>query len=514
MHRKLETPKNGLASVATEPAELLAFVGGDILSLVTSGMYTTPLSIYREYIQNAADSIVASNDPENGRVEVSLHLDSMSLSIRDNGPGLSRTQAIKELLPIAMSNKSRQTDRGFRGIGRLSGLAFGESVTFLTRHNETDPVTKVVWNGSNLRSAIDNGLSIEKTISDCVTVDTVEGNGYPAHFFEVQVGGISRYAAASILNRDLVREYIGEVCPVPFSKDFPYVAKVSSLFEEGQDPFALKVLIDGGDSPVTRLYGNSAHLSGDRLNSFTGFEKISIPALGGEGNAAIGWVAHSLYLGALPPSPSIRCVRARVGNIQVGDETVFDHMFSESRFNRWCVAEIHILDPRIVPNGRRDYFEPSPHLRNLENRISAVCRGLERKCRMSSGQRNEQKRFQSFVDSVNAAYDLATSRYLTPEASKELVAKKLSSIEDLRNKREASKGQSPQIEELNSLEKKLVSFKVSRGRMSFPGIPSSEVSTYRNIFQILAEVSPSPQATREIIDAILIRARKENYIKQ
>ena len=482
--------------------------------MVTSGMYTTPLSIYREYIQNAADSIAASNNMKNGKVEISLHLDSMSLSIRDNGPGLSRTQAIKELLPIAMSNKNRQTDRGFRGIGRLSGLAFGESVTFLTRCNETDPVTRVVWNGSNLRRAIDNGLSIEKTISDCVAVDTVEGNDYPPHFFEVQLGGISRYAAASILNRVLVREYIGEICPVPFSRDFPHAARVSSLFKRGQEPFELKVLIDGEDSPVTRLYGDKAYLSGDRLNSFTGFEEISIPKLGGEGNAAIGWVAHSLYLGALPQKPSIRCVRARVGNIQIGDETVFDHLFSESRFNRWCVAEIHILDPRIVPNGRRDYFEPSPHLRNLENHISTVCRRLERKCRTSSGQRNEQKRFQSFVDSVNAAYDLATSRYLTPKASEELIAKKLSSIENLRNKREASKSWGHQIEELNSLEKKLISFRASRGRMSFFGVPPSEVSTYRNIFQILAEVSPSPQAAREIIDAILIRIRKENYVRQ
>ena len=249
VRRDSETPKSGLASVATEPAELLMPVGGDILSLVTSGMYTTPLSIYREYIQNAADSIAAFNNMKNGKVEISLHLDSMSLSIRDNGPGLSRTQAIKELLPIAMSNKSRQTDRGFRGIGRLSGLAFGEFVTFLTRCNETDPVTRVVWNGSNLRRAIDNGLSIEKAISDCVAVDTVEGNDYPPHFFEVQLGGISRYAAASILNRVLVREYIGEICPVPFSKDFPYVARVSSLFKRGQEPFELKVLIDGEGFP-------------------------------------------------------------------------------------------------------------------------------------------------------------------------------------------------------------------------------------------------------------------------
>ena len=38
-----------------------------------------------------------------------------------------------------------------------------------------------------------------------------------------------------------------------------------------------------------------------------------------------------------------------MGNIRVGDERVFDHLFEEERFNRWCVGEVHILDSRIIP---------------------------------------------------------------------------------------------------------------------------------------------------------------------
>ncbi len=508
MHSRQARQENGPTDIVS-CADLLIPIGGDILSLVTSGMYSSPLSVYREYIQNSADSISASPFPEKGRVEINISPDSMYLSIRDNGPGLSHVQAIRELIPVAKSNKNRQTDRGFRGIGRLSGLAFGELITFLTRCKKTDPITRVVWEGAKLRRNIDCGLSsVEKIISDCVTVDTIDGNNYPAHFFEVQIDGISRYASSSILNRDLVREYIGEVCPVPFSKDFPYAKEVSNLFEKGQKLFSLKILINDEESPITKLYGEKAYPSEKQLDMFVDFEKIAIPALESSRNAAIGWIAHSLYLGALPQRPSIRCIRARAGNIQIGDETVFDHLFSENRFNRWCVSEIHILDPRIVPNAKRDYFEPSPHLRNLENHLMATCRRLERKCRTASGERNEQKRLQSFADNVNATYDLAKSRYLTAEAAKKLIAKKLSSIETLRNKHGLPEGQDGKIGKLNSLENKLTSFKASRGRTSFPGIAPSEVSIYKNIFQILAEVSPSPQAAKEIINAILDRVEK------
>lgn len=515
MHRAYGVQKNEkLDFTTTVQPELPDIIGGNILKLITSGMYTTPLCIYREYIQNAADSIASSDQRENGRVEVNIHVDSMRLSIRDNGPGLTHSQAIKELLPIARSSKHNRYNRGFRGIGRLSGLAFGESVTFLTRHKDTDPVTRIVWSGPNLMNGIDGGLSAEKTVSTYVTVDTINGDPYPAQFFEVQIDGISRYAASYLLNRELVREYIGEVCTVPFSENFPYSERLLDLFEEGEKPFTLEVLIDGQEPPVTRPHGNEVCFSGKYSYSFVDFEEIFIPALGGEGQAAIGWMAHLPYYGALPRKPGIRCMRARAGNIQIGDENVFDHLFSESRFNRWCVSEIHILDPRIIPNGRRDYFEPNPHLRNLENRLSAICRGLERKCRDASGKRNEKRRFLCFLESVDVAYELSISGYLSTEAAKKLIAEKLSNIEALLRKHEKLNGLHNEVQMLEELKEKLINFKAKRGKTSFLGIAPPEVSTYRNIFQVLVEVSESPQEAKEIIEAILSQTQNRADLRQ
>ena len=35
----------------------MSLVGSDVLGLITAGMYDNPLTVYREYIQNAADAI-------------------------------------------------------------------------------------------------------------------------------------------------------------------------------------------------------------------------------------------------------------------------------------------------------------------------------------------------------------------------------------------------------------------------------------------------------------------------
>ena len=374
---------------ADAPASL---VGGDILSLVTAGMYDNPLAIYREYIQNAADALSTAGNTPTGKVEINIDPSELRVRIRDNGPGLPHEAAPRALLPIARSQKRQGTDRGFRGIGRLSGLAFAESVTFLTRAQGDQPVTRIVWNGPKLRNCIRQIAETDRAIRECVVVETLPGTEYPAHFFEVEVSGVGRHAAGLILNRETVRTYIGEVCPVPMPSTFPFASEVETLFGQDESPLALNVIIDGELAPITRGYGQTIRFSQDREDRFTKLEAIHIPSADGNRSAALGWVAHSSYLGAIPKEVGIRGVRARVGNIQIGDESVFERLFPEERFNRWCVGEIHIVDSRIVPNGRRDYFEPGPHVRNLENRLGAVFRRTAARCRKASATRNSGRK--------------------------------------------------------------------------------------------------------------------------
>ncbi len=478
------------------------------MSLVTVGIQPEPLFVYREYVQNAADSIAASGATKDGKIEISIDPGAMRVTIRDNGPGLSPAQALNELIPIVNSHKRRGIDRGFRGIGRLSGLAFADSVAFLTRQRINEPVTRICWDGTKLRKGVKDGLPVEKIISECVKVETMLENEYPERFFQVEIDGIARFAAGSILNREIARDYIAEVCPVPFASDFQYAGDVLNLFEEDLLPLMLDIFLNGEEAPVTRQHGNGIIFSEERRDEFREFEKFVIPTIEGNGNAAVGWVAHPSYLGALPKKPGIRCFRARIGNIQVGDETLFDHLFIEERFNRWCVAEIHILDSRIVPNSRRDYFEPGPHTRNLENYLGAVFRKMERRCRAASGERNKARRFQSFLDDAEATYKLAKSRYLTANAARMLIDKKLIDIAKLRWHLETGEGKVDDVTTLDALEKKLTRFRTPPGRVSFAGVAPSEVSVYRKLFHVLAETSASSSAATEVIEAILERVEK------
>ena len=300
-----------------------SLVGGGIFNLVTAGMYSNPLTMYREYVQNAADAFATSDNMAQNRVEVVIDPVLLQVKIRDNGPGLSPDEATRALLPIGLSQKNPSIDRGFRGIGRLCGLAFAESVTFLTRSQKDQPVTRIVWRRPKKRGWLRWSHELSHMIRESVDIETFYSTEYPSHFFEVEISGVGRHAAGALLNRDAVQSYIGGVCPVPMPNAFPYASNVKVLLTTLGIPLVLNIFVDDVPAPVTRHHGERIWYSNTKQDNFVEFEHFRIPSVDGN-DSAVGWVAHSSYLGMIPKDAGIRGIRARVGNIQIGDETVLN----------------------------------------------------------------------------------------------------------------------------------------------------------------------------------------------
>ena len=483
------------------------YVGGEILNLITSGIHNNPLDIYREYIQNSVDSIALLNESVNGKIQITINLAESKVSILDNGLGMTHEQAIRDLLPISRSRKNRKTNNGFRGIGRLSALQFCQSVTFLTRSNKSSPVIKMVWNGVKLRNYIRKGCSVDKAIAESVSLSAVDKGNCPERFFEVQIEKVSRFAASSILNCDRVREYVSENCPIPFSKHFSYASQISNSYEKLPLQFAVDVYINDDSNPVRKPYKNTFDVTGKLSDSFSELETFEVPTLNKDRNIAYAWLAHSSYYGALPKNLRIRGIRARMGNTLIGNEKTFDHLFTESRFNRWCVGEVNVVGPQLVPNARRDYFEPGPHLRNLENYIRAICRQVETRCRLASKLRLNIKRCQKIYEDANSTYELANSGYLSENTSKLLIQKKLKEIFKIIQNENSNSNSYSEIGLLELVEK-LQNFQSYSQDLPLNGFSQKEANIYQNIFDVFAEIYQSPQEVKQTIEEILKRLNR------
>lgn len=103
--------------------------GANIIENLTTGMYQDSRIIFREYIQNACDQIDKAIEadlvkPKEAIVQIWIQPEKKSIIIEDNATGIPAGQFESTLGDIANSSKKIGQDKGFRGIGKLAGLAY------------------------------------------------------------------------------------------------------------------------------------------------------------------------------------------------------------------------------------------------------------------------------------------------------------------------------------------------------------------------------------------------------
>lgn len=106
------------------------YVGASVLNVITESLYDNPMVVFREYVQNAVDSIYKNDDYLN-KCEVRIIYKSNSLLFLDNGQGIIKKDFIKEMVSIGASGKRRQKNLGYKGIGRLSGVPYCKELVFI-----------------------------------------------------------------------------------------------------------------------------------------------------------------------------------------------------------------------------------------------------------------------------------------------------------------------------------------------------------------------------------------------
>ena len=410
----------------------LITVGKDVLELLSSAMYVDPLTIYREYVQNAADAVDTARDEgilelgEPGRVEIDIDVENRAIRIRDNGSGIPASKAASVLLSIGASGKRGTKARGFRGVGRLAGLAYARQLTFRTRAVGDGQVTEVIWDCLKLKSTlrdVTQNDDLPGVMERIVTIAEIDGDGYPDHFFEVELTNVVRLRKDVLLNAQMVGAYLAQVAPVPFPEAFSAGATITDHLRDHVRMADLQICIGSEALPITRPHTDAFQVSEtvtDRL------KEIQLLSFENDGEiVALGWVMHHGYKGHIGLKAQVGGLRLRAGNIQVGGTDLLDEIFPEARFNGWCVGEIHILDPRILPNARRDNFEQNVHYLDLIGRLLPEGRALAKQCRAASVERHKIRReliadvaaIPEALPSSPAAFAPSTKRICAVEAS-------------------------------------------------------------------------------------------------
>lgn len=337
-------------------------IGKDVIESLTIGMYEDSRFIFREYIQNSADQIdkavkenlITANE---GEIHIKIDSEKRIITIEDNATGISQIEVQPILQNIAQSTKQRGVDKGFRGIGRLGGLAYCDKLIFETSFSGEKIKSRLVWDAAQLKDIINNRGEKEDAISVIRKVSTIEisQESEDAHYFKVILEDVTN---DDLLDRKEIEKYLAMVAPLPFPTRFIYKSEI--IRELKNDNFSLdEYRIYLNSEQVFKGYSTIIY-KGDENDKKREDEVIDIvffKEYASDGNLLFwGWHSVSEKNQSLNQVNYTRGFRLRKSNIQIGDEYILLKLQRDRRFHFYFFGEVHGVHPDLIPNSRRDYF--------------------------------------------------------------------------------------------------------------------------------------------------------------
>jgi molecular chaperone HtpG len=374
--------------------------GISVLETLTTGMYTNPLDALRELVQNSVDSIRDTlrqgliTEAE-ARIDIVIDPEARRITVRDNGTGIPSTEARARLTNVGQSQKSLEENIGFRGIGRLHGIAYCEKLSFRTSAYGEAVATEVQFDAKGLRLLMSPSMRREERAEDILyaSTDVTTGKESPeAHFFEATLNNVTP-EVPSLLDFAEIQSYLSQVAPVDFDTGFIWGPKIKKWARDhGLDLPSIPVVIMCGGSKeryVYKPYRSSYKPLRDTREETKKAERIEIddidffPKDDPIGRGFWIWYSKGNLLGQIGDR-SAAGLRLRKHNMSIGAAARIEELLKDARFNRYFIGEVHVISPECIPNARRDGFEDTEAWAAIKNSLCEFMQEREKEVRNAS----------------------------------------------------------------------------------------------------------------------------------
>ncbi|AGX42915.1 ATP-binding protein [Clostridium saccharobutylicum] len=387
-------------------------IGKYTLESLTTGMYVDPYVLYREYIQNAADSIDKAIktkiiNKEDSKITVNILKDKCEIEIIDNGVGISKDKVYHVLMDIGNSEKKSDYNKGFRGIGRLSGLGYCDKIIFETSTTGENIKSSIVFDGVKLQERLSPGkyenLELEDVIVQSSNINFAEEKK-EMHYFKVRLINVNQ--KLRLLDFEKVLEYLQEIAPVPYNiESFEFGKDINQKLNDLSikiDEYNIFLCSEDVSTKVYKPY-RSRLVVDLKKKILDKIEDVYVEVIKNDIKddklVALVWYGKSNLLGTITEE-NLKGLRFRKSGLLIGDRFSANRLFKEDRFNGWVIGEIIILDKGIIPNARRDDFEKNDDYLFLIKKLSLIGEKISNEIRLASKKRNDIQK-NSQTDKLN-----------------------------------------------------------------------------------------------------------------
>ncbi len=370
------------------------------VQILSEDLYPRKLEIIREYIQNASDALddwirIADLIPaDRTEPQIKVSIQGKSVLIFDNGIGMTEDD-IPKLKRIAYSEKKVGEDAGYKGIGRLAGIAVAEKLKVTSTSYGDPKLYHFEFRAADMRRDISDKKKqgINEQASPVIKrhTSTWWTDIDPAdHYTLVEIRNI-KDSCDELLDSDKLIEYIGDIGPVEFSPEFSHGALISESLQHYVPDYSPKTVYlsrpDGKKVKVCKPYNNEMKIAAPR------FMEIPDPNNAGELLAFCWYTSNAEdILGKLRPTGKIFQVagdevedRRRFAGLvyklfgfSVGDRSLPERtLWTTARARSWWfTGEIHIVDKNVQPTTpRSDFVENAARVKlykEAQNRIPPI----------------------------------------------------------------------------------------------------------------------------------------------
>lgn len=489
-------------------------VGKYTLESLTTGMYSDPKIVYREYIQNSVDSL--ENAVQQGiiekssmRIDIIVSEENSRISIRDNGTGIKSSEAQATLMNVGNSKKRNANNRGFRGIGRLGGMSYCDTLIFSTSYEGEDCKAIISFDCKKLKKLLVPGQYEDLSLSDVlgeITTIKVQPEKPEKHYFVVEMENVS--GSSDLLNIDAAKSYISQVAPVSYqTRRFIYISQLKEyLSNNGYSLEEFPIFVGEEETDLEPVYKpNKSRFRADRnkktVDEISSMEYFNVTI--DDELYALGWYGNCGWHGFLSDR-ELSGFRVRKGNILIGDSRTLNGIFKESRFNGWTQGEIFIVTDKLVPNARRDDFEQNEAYYKLIGALSnGVAIDIARAIREASQTRNDPSvKVLKAVDKKISEANAIVSEGFNSSIDKDKLVEELETTVEKLKKTKVKDEYSPRKEELRQKLEDMVEQVVSSNNYKINKISSGIDKKSKNVLKIVSDIL-SKKLSKFLVDEII-----------
>jgi len=327
-------------------------IGGELLPILTSGLYRDKLDTLREYIQNAIDA--KSN-------HIELVIDPDVVSVSDDGTGMTAAEA-RKAIRLGISEKNPIENVGFRGIGVYSAFNLCNALEVYTRSSQDSEGYVIRFDFYRMREALleeaerskqglPPALYLEKLLEETVTVEPDSSGAVTQHGTKAIFIGLLQDVYERLNDWTQVTEYLENVVPLPFEPDFKYKHDIEDKFRaEDYRVVPLALQIGSRREELFRPYRNDIFAHGGKHPP--NFLDV---AYDGQ-KFGFAWVCINDARRVLREA-NLRGILIKKFGFSISNRAFLEPYFGRTVFSRRITGELIVQHKDLIPNAARSDFE-------------------------------------------------------------------------------------------------------------------------------------------------------------